>query len=441
MNVKLTGTRLITFFMILLVFLDMEPYFVWNQVSSVGYTFYTSVIFLTTILMSFVMFTKTFTIGANTDLTDRNRVPFSLVISSFGFIILILYQMFLSGVVTTTNQPFNMPMICIYIGLMMFCLQDNIFLQKVYLVSKKIFAIVLIPAILIYVFEIVGIHLPSTSLSADIGKTLTGQSYELYMGVAVMLRNAGGELPRLCGLFREPGFVGTIGALYLLGDKITLKKWYNVVILIASVLTFSVAFYIIFVLGFLMKIVVSATTPKKLISGIIAIALVVSAYLVFMNISIRPSSPFAELQSRLEFTEDGLAGDNRMEDEYSVAAYESWLKSDIKTILLGYGKDNRVIPGTNISIWQKASSYKEYIFNYGVLSLVIMIATFLATVLTKYRGVKGINKRHIIVLLLLFILSIYQRYGVCRFFYLCVLFGGASNLALTENELIETQDE
>ncbi|MBQ5649637.1 MAG: hypothetical protein IIV03_05805, partial [Clostridia bacterium] len=42
----------------------------------------------------------------------------------------------------------------------------------------------------------------------------------------------------------------------------------------------------------------------------------------FLAIPFPASSPVAELQERLVITEDGLAGDNRMTEEYAVAAYE-----------------------------------------------------------------------------------------------------------------------
>ena len=55
-----------------------------------------------------------------------------------------------------------------------------------------------------------------------------------------------GSFIRACGFFNEPGFYGTIIALFLVIDGINLKKLDNVIILIAGVLTFSAAFYIFF---------------------------------------------------------------------------------------------------------------------------------------------------------------------------------------------------
>ncbi|MBR5296191.1 MAG: hypothetical protein IKU24_06335 [Clostridia bacterium] len=102
MNVKLTGARITSFLMILLVFLDMQPYFTWAHISSLGYTFYTGMILLTTLEMVFLIASKRFTAGYTESLKDDKRVPLSLVVCSLGFVVLILYQMFFSGVVTKT---------------------------------------------------------------------------------------------------------------------------------------------------------------------------------------------------------------------------------------------------------------------------------------------------------------------------------------------------
>ena len=78
---------------------------------------------------------------------------------------------------------------------------------------------------------------------------------------------------RLCGLFNEPGFLGTIIALILIIEKCNLKKVGNVIMLIAGVLTFSFAFYVILIIYFLMRMLKRPLT-------VIAIF---SIFAVFMN--------------------------------------------------------------------------------------------------------------------------------------------------------------
>ena len=400
MKLKLSDTNICVFLMTILVFLDMNPYFVWAQVSSMGYRVYTGVVLITTLWLVYVVLNKKILVGQTPAVADISRIYAPLFVVSIGIVILFFYKVFLSGVVGGTSQPFNIAMLCIHIGLMAFCLQDHVILRKVFFNSKTIFAITLIPAFIIFILLQLGASIPNTLISADTGKEATGQAYRLYLGVATMLQNQGGLLPRLCGIYREPGFVGTVGAFFLLGDKFTFRKWQNAVIFLASLCTFSVAFFLLIVLGWVLKALVGAKNKNRATMGIFAVALLVVGYFVFMSLPLDPNSQIGELQARLEITDQGLAGDNRM-DEYADAAYDSFLQSDLKTVLLGYGNDARTVPGTNYSIWQNTHSYKEFVFSFGFLGFGILILFLVLAVFTKYKNVHGVNKRNILIFLIL----------------------------------------
>ena len=417
--------------MSLLVFLDMEPFFTWSSVSPLGYRLYTVMIIVVTAFMALIVFHKKLVSGVPA-VTEKTTVSLLLLLVSTLSVVLFLYEVFFSGVVTETQQPYNVTMLCVHLGLMFFILQDNFTLASVFKITKKIFAISLIPALFVFLLYQVGIDLPSITLAADSGKDATGQSYELYMGFAVMLRNAGGLLNRLCGMYREPGFVGTVGVFYLLGDKFNLRKWENLVILISCVCTFSLAFFVLLLLGVVLKAVFNMQSKRNFVLSLTAIVLVVAGYFVFMSLPLDPNTMWGELQARLVITEEGLAGDNRFggSSEYAQSAFDEFSKSDLSVQLFGYGKDTRVIPGTTVNIWQNVHSYKEFVFNFGYIGLILLAAIFVLGVFVKYKGVSKSAKGRIIALLFVFVISIYQRFGVDTFCYFCVLFGGASNLAL-----------
>ena len=437
----MTESKVNVFLMTLLVFLDMEPFFVWSTVSPFGYRFYTGVILIATLFMVYrVLIKKRIVAGKVPEIADCRQVNLSLLLASSLVVILLFYEMFFSGVVTETQQPFNMAMLCIHLGLMFFSLQDNITLRRVFILSKRLFAISLIPAILVFFLMQIGVALPFVKLAADAGKDMTGQSYELYMGFATMLRNQGGLLNRLCGMYREPGFVGTIGVLFLFGDKLTFRKWENVIILIAGACTFSLAFVLLFVLGIMLHLVGKLKTRGGFVTGVSLILAIVIGYFSFMSLPLNENSMLGELQGRMEITDEGLAGDNRFgSSEWAVDAYDQFLKSDLKTRLFGYGRDPRVIPGTEISIWQTVHSYKEFVFGFGFLGLILMIASIVFAYWAKFCKVPKASRWQIFVLVLIFMISIYQRYMIINFHYYCVLFGGAANLALMEYEKQEAR--
>ena len=443
MKIKLSETNACVFFMTLLVFLDMEPFFVWSSVSPLGYRIYTAVIVITTVFMGYMAFLKKHYVASPIPgVRERNRVPAPLLVASATIVVLFFYKVYVSGVVTRTQQPFNMAMLCIHLGLMLFALQDNVTLRRVFILSKKIFAITLIPSIFVFLLLQVGFPVPVTSLTADAGKDMVGQSYQLYLGTATMIQNSGVLLNRVCGIYREPGFVGTIGVLFLLGDKMSLRKWENAVILVACIFTFSLAFIVMLILGILLRSIGNMKKKSSMIISLALILLIVVGYFVFMHLPLDESSMLGELQGRLEITDEGLAGDNRFGSSiWAMDAYDAFLKSSTRVKMLGYGEDLRIIPGTKVSIWQTVHSYKEFVFAYGFVGLIILVFNFLSTVILKYRKVPKYRFWNILVLLVVFIVSIYQRYGVDSFHYYCVLFGGASNLALLDIKDVDDKKE
>ena len=435
MKIKLTESNVNIFLMTILVFLDMRPYFVWNAVSPIGYRIYTSVILIATASMVYqVLLKKHIVVDKIPGIKDSTRVSLSLVLASSLIVVLLFYEFFLSGVVTTTQQPFNMAMLCIHLGLMFFALQDCYSLQKVFLLSKKVFAISLIPAIFIFVLIQIGIDLPSASIVAGEGVVAEARSYDLFFGVTVMIRQHGVDfLNRLCGIYEEPGFVGTMGVFFLLGDKITLKKWENIVILIACAFTFSLAFVLLFLIGILLSLIGKLKDTTTFLTSFLLIVAMIVGYFVFMSLPLEENDMLGELQGRMEITDEGLAGDNRFgSTDYAVKAYENFLKSDLETILFGYGRDARVIPGTKINIWMFVHSYKEFIFGFGFVGFALLLVALVFTFYEKFRRIPHVRKWGIFVLLVVFLISIYQRYTVANFHYYCVLFGGAANLALMD---------
>ncbi|MBR7111963.1 MAG: hypothetical protein IKC75_03470 [Clostridia bacterium] len=436
MKITLTETKVFVFLTTLLVFLDMRPYIVWSGFSVLGYRIYTALILVVTFYMGYRILSKKKVVVGPTvpDLTEKNKIHSSLLLASALIVILFFYEVFLSGVVTVTQQPFNMAMLCVHVGLMLFTLQDCNVLQRVFVATKNIFAIILIPAIFVFLLLQMGITVPSTSIVASEGINGAVRSYDLYLGLAVMIRQGGIEfLNRLCGLFEEPGFVGTMGVFFLLGDKLTLKKWQNVVILIACFFTFSLAFVFLLLIGLLLRLIGNLKQRTYFVLSLILIASLVVGYFIFMSLPL--TGTLGELQARMVITEDGLVGDNRFgSSDLAVAAYDNFMKSDLRTRLFGYGQDNRVIPGTEISIWMKVHSYKEFIFGFGFIGFGILILALICTYAAKFLRTPRGKKWSLMVLLIVFLISIYQRYGVAKFHYFCVLFGGGANLALMDGE-------
>lgn len=431
MKIKITKRNLLVFLMTLLVFLDLEPYFVWSHVSPIGYRIYTVVAAVTILYMFWFVMHKRLRVSGMPSAQNVHSVPIALFFSSMGCIVLLLYQFFLSGHVTTTAQPFNLTRILFSVGFMMFILQDHITLKKVFCYTKTIFAISLVPSLVFFALEFIGLSLPAVRLATEEGRAASGQFYEVILGVAVRIRSNDG-LNRICGIYREPGFVGTVGALFLASDNFNLKKKENRIIAISGLCTFSLAFVIIMAIGYLLHYLGKMKKRKKSMQGMTGVLCLLLVFFLFMSIPFPKGSSLSEFQARLVFSEAFFNEERFGGSTSAMRAYDQFIRSDAATILLGYGKDMRVVAGTKTSIWQKVTSYKEYIFCYGIIGFALLIFWLVTSVYAKYRGAKGNTWRAILTLLVVFLCSVYQRPEVARFYYLCLLFGGASNLLLSE---------
>ena len=416
-----------------MVFLDLEPYFVWSQISILGYRIYTATILLATLYMAWTVLHKKLKLHGSVPLQNVGSISVELLFLSMGILLLLLYQFFISGVATETAQPFNMAMICINLGLMLFSVQDHHMLRTVFRRCKTIFAITLVPSLVFYLLGLVGIEMPTVILDAEEGRALSNQYYELILGIAVRIRHTYSNLNRICGIYREPGFIGTIGALFLAGDRFNLKKRENQIIAVSCVCTFSLAFYLLVAIGFVATRLGKIRNRRRAINALSGVVAILLIYVIFMSVPFADGTPLDTLQERLIITETGLSGDNRFGDSIAAMnAYDQFIRGDFITVLFGYGSDNRVIQGTEMSIWQKVCSYKEYIFQFGMVGFVILVSWLISMVRLKYRNIPETKKWSVMVLLMVFLISIYQRPDVVRFHYFCLLFGGASNLALSE---------
>ena len=186
-------------------------------------------------------------------------------------------------------------------------------------------------------------------------------------------------------------------------------------------------------LGLLLRGLGNVSHRSHFKAGVFIILAVVIGYLIFMELPLNESSMLGELQGRMELTDGGFAGDNRIDSSEAAArAYDQFLQSDLKTRLFGYGQDHRTEVSTGASIWQNVHSYKEFVFYFGFVGLALVIVTVVSIYLAKFKRASASCRWKLFVLLFLFLVSIYQRYDVTRFHYYCILFGGGANLALTE---------
>ena len=244
--------------------------------------------------------------------------------------------------------------------------------------------------------------------------------YSVYLNYGFAYIVALDGILRLCGLFNEPGYFGTILALVLCIEQLDLQKKENVAFLLAGCCTASVAFFLIIGLYTIM----AKIHNYKYIIPLVCLFLFFFFLLPHINFS---NPTIQRLIERLYFTDGQFVGDNRS-DKIIDLYYYNVLGSPEK-IMWGYGN------GFSSILMTKTSTYKSYIINYGLIGFVLIYAPLLIESLRKSQ----MNKL-CIFLIICFFVSIYQRPNIYTLPYFVVLFGGITYLnecIFIKNKLVQ----
>ena len=172
----------------------------------------------------------------------------------------------------------------------------------------------------------------------------------------------GGGIERICGVFAEPGHFGIYVGLMLSIEKLNLYEKRNLLFLITGFLTFSTAFYGIFCLGVLYKLL----KYKRITTDIIRIV----AVLFFTAITLLFFS------DRFVETIYGRVVENKREEVSGVvdlldnqsSRFAIWPKFErfihSHDALVGLGYDNDEMVGTN---------WRGVVYRFGIIETVIML--------------------------------------------------------------------
>ena len=287
------------------------------------------------------------------------------------------------------------------IPFIVFCFIDDVILYKAIVYFEKFMIFSAIVGIISYILCLIGIR---PLLFPYYGSS--GGLYASYLLSYVCISPETGM--RLCGLFNEPGYFGTFAAFFIILNKCDLKKRGNKILLVASLLTFSLAFFVLFAVGLFAY---KANNKKKLVFGIISAICV-----LFVLQNVQTGNVYIDtFLERFQFDKElgTFKGDNRGANSLELkAALDDFYKSDMT--LFGYGTGyvksqsfgSLSTPLSYLLDW----GYVGMFLSYGLLSL---FAIFLS-----------IKNRLAMIFTICFILSIYQRPNVFTIAYFLLLFGG-----------------
>lgn len=388
--------------------LSMNPYFVWDTFLNGTLTYFVYIFYVLSIY--YIISSKAF-IGLKSI-----KAFFGSILVGALYLYIYVFSYNDTGITAIIGGALA------YVNLMFLASCRTEIQREIFERFVTLFIISLVPGAIYYALELLGISLSigkilspnqiNYGLSTE-SNGLTGY-YKLYIGAVLRVSSN----TRFSGIYDEAGLVGTASALLLTARKFDLKhdkksRW----LLFFSILSLSFAGYLLIVMYLFLNWLNKGKWKLciGIVAGVIGFNLLVNSNTdnFFIN----------GLQQRFEMTETGVAVVNNRETSKFEIGYREFENASLKTKLFGFGRgaasQNKYINGS--------SSYKMTIYDYGYIGFGLMILL----ILYFYKGISIRNWRKYwtqTVLLLLFLVSIYQRPAVFYAFYFIILYGGRAFL-------------
>lgn len=238
--------------------------------------------------------------------------------------------------------------------------EERISLLKIFV---NIYTWILAISIIIYIIILLGI--PIYSYQVPINDPY--YSWGFRNCIFLILPMTSLPFYRFQSIFLEPGHVGMISALVLYVIKYNIKSWQGFTLLLSSLLSMSLAAYVLLLLG----IAIYKFSFRNLVRNVLLLLILLVTGTIISNHF--PDSFFSQaLLVRFEYDEDkGFKGNNRTSEDFDYY-YENKFYNT-KNILLGVGSDISKVSGDGGN-----SSYKVFIVQYGILGFIILSLFFVS---------------------------------------------------------------
>lgn len=276
----------------------------------------------------------------------------------------------------------------------------------------KWFAILSLVSLIAFLLYRFGLSLPSKTIYLG-DDVLSGYGeYENYYLFVTMWRSGGF---RFQSIFAEPGHYTMGLAPLIFINKYNWKNPYVAILIIAQLFTFSLAGYIVFIVGYLYTIV-SEKRVSSIMTRILSFALIVFAFTTLSSYFYEDDMVESHIFDRIE------EGNFSRSDQQFERAYASLLNSP--EVLFGKSV---------LDIDVVAAGYKRYVYVHGILGLTCILLMYLLI----WNRCKW-NKRRTFGLIVVFFLLLYQNAYPFWWCMLISLILGSSYMA-NENQLIENK--
>lgn len=270
----------------------------------------------------------------------------------------------------------------------------------------KAMACLLCVSIFFFVLFLLGFNLPHYHIDYD----EWGYSYENYRFFLLDDRSVLILIPRFHSVFLEPGHLGTACTFLLLTQIGRWKKWYNTVLIISTLITFSLAGYVLLIMTYFASAWIKRKAIFKKVLILISCFAVIAVCSIFYNKGDNMVNVL--IVQRLNIDQDGkLEGDNRTTDLFQ-REFDNFMQSD--DILVG--REFNVFKFG----WGNAG-YRVFIYDYGIVAVFILLLFYVSMTW------RSCDKRAKIVMWGIFFASFLVRSTPLAYYYLLPLYFLAYN--------------
>ena len=278
--------------------------------------------------------------------------------------------------------------------------------QQTFSMFVKVFAVILALGIMEYVFYLQGMYIPIGLAHRD-----SRDAYDLIQGLFNFFSLYMEGVTRFQSLAEEPGLIGTLCALLLfVVDRRKHRKAFWIFI-VAGVLTFSLAFYVLFALY-----LISLMRSRK---GIVLGLLCILTLVVTLKI-LEETDTVQHFMGRIEMGKDA---DNRTSDRFDKHFNEMINSSDV-----WFGKGCQSLKYLQLYDGGNAGG-RVLFYQIGVVGMALLFFIYTYLLLRK----KGINIISVFFIVA-FWASFYQRETISVPYNIIVFFTPMANKSLREKE-------
>ena len=220
----------------------------------------------------------------------------------------------------------------------------------------KVFAGFLIISILFFFLHFIGVNLPNMSVERG------NYSYTNFFFFLLDDRELWNILiPRFNSVFLEPGHMGTTIIMLLATQIGKWKKWYNVVLFVALLMSFSLAAYCLGVMLLFLRLWMLRRKIVLKVLGLVSfLGIIVGGSFVY-NDGDNMLNNLIVMRLEVSDTGDDFKGNNRVSEDFE-KEFESFLgSSDVL-----FGRE------MNYEIWGN-SGYRVYIYDYGMAGFALFL--------------------------------------------------------------------